>query len=211
LHPGGSVGIVRQNDVYGETMLMDVQSGETLRINFELGAKDIEYFRNRLSKARKNRALRDDDRVILAAEALAVKALESDPPTFVVSRMLTLQNMVNMLKDRDWNLENEDRDRVLEVLAYFADPNDIIPDDLPGIGFLDDTIMVDLAAIDLAPELEAYAEFCDNRDELAKQEADAQPLKVARDELQSRMRRRRRRRSGGAAGTDMITSLFHAG
>ncbi len=190
---------------------MEVQDQQSLRINFELGPKDIEYFRNRLSKARKNRALRDDDRVILAAEALAVKAMESDPPTFVVSRMLTLQNMVDMLKDRDWNLESDDRDRVLEVLAYFADPNDIIPDDLPGIGFLDDTIMVDLAAMDLAPELEAYAEFCANREDLAKQEADAQPLKVARDELQSRMRRRRRRRSGGAPGTDMITSLFHAG
>lgn len=190
---------------------MDVTEQQTLRINFELGPKDIEYFKGRLSKARKNRALRDDDRVILAAEALAVKALESDPPTFVVSRMLTLQNMVAMLKDRDWNLENDDRDRVLEVLAYFADPNDIIPDDLPGIGFLDDTIMVDLAAYDLAPELEAYADFCDNRDDLAAKEADAQPLKVARDELQSRMRRRRRRRTGGAPGADMITSLFHTG
>ena len=92
---------------------MEVQEQQSLRINFELGPKDIEYFRNRLSKARKNRALRDDDRVILAAEALAVKALESDPPTFVVSRMLTLQNMVAMLKDRDWNLESDDRDRVL--------------------------------------------------------------------------------------------------
>ena len=190
---------------------MEVQDQQSLRINFELGPKDIEYFRNRLSKARKNRALRDDDRVILAAEALAVKAMESDPPTFVVSRMLTLQNMVDMLKDRDWNLESDDRDRVLEVLAYFADPNDIIPDDLPGIGFLDDTIMVDLAAMDLAPELEAYAEFCANREDLAKQEADAQPLKVARDELQSRLRRRRRRRAGCAPGADMITSLFHAG
>lgn len=190
---------------------MDKQATETLRINFELGAKDIEYFRNRLSKARKTRALRDDDRVILAAEALAVKAMESDPPTFVVSRMLTLQNMVDMLKDREWNLESDDRERVLEVLAYFADPNDIIPDDLPGIGFLDDTIMVDLAAIDLTPELEAYAEFCANREELERNEADAQPLKTARDELQSRMRRRRRRRSGAGAGADMITSLFHAG
>jgi uncharacterized membrane protein YkvA (DUF1232 family) len=117
-----------------------------------------------------------------------------------------------MLKDRDWALENEDRDRVLEVLAYFADPKDIIPDELPGIGFLDDAIMIDLAAINLTPELEAYAEFCENREELAAQQADAQPLKVARDELQSRMRRRRRRRSGGAAsGAEIITSLFHAG
>lgn len=191
---------------------MDVQVSETLRINFELGAKDIEYFRDRLSKARKNRALKDDDRVILAAEALAVKALESNPPTFVVSRMLTLQNMVDMLKDRDWSLENDDRERVLEVLAYFADPKDIIPDELPGIGFLDDAIMIDLAAIDLTPELEAYAEFCENREDLAAKLADAQPLKVARDELQSRMRRRRRRRaSGGAPGAEIITSLFHAG
>ena len=191
---------------------MEVAASETLRINFELGPEDIEYFRDRLSKARRNRALRDDDRVILAAEALAVKALESQPPTFVVSRMLTLQNMVEMLKDRDWALEADDRDRVLEVLAYFADPKDIIPDELPGIGFLDDAIMIDLAAIDLHPELEAYAEFCDNRDDLAAQQADAQPLKVARDELQSRMRRRRRRRSGGATrGTDIITSIFHPG
>ena len=163
------------------------------------------------SKSRKNRARRDNDRVILAAEALAVKALESEPPTFFVSRMLTLQNMVDMLKDRDWNLENDDRECVLEVFAYFADPNDIIPDDLPGIGFLDDTIMADLAAMDLAPELETYAEFCDNRADLEAKEADAQPLKVARDELQSRMRRRRRHRAGGAAGTDVITSLLHAG
>ena len=190
---------------------MDVQAGESLRINFELGAEDIEYFRNRLSKARKNRALRDDDRVILASEALAVKALESNPPTFVVSRMLTLQNMVDMLKDRDWNLEKEDRERVLEVLAYFADPKDIIPDELPGIGFLDDAIMIDLAAMDLAPELEAYAEFCENRADLEAQDADARPLKVARDELQSRMRRRRRRQRSGGGGTDIITSLFHTG
>ncbi|MEM9054550.1 MAG: YkvA family protein [Pseudomonadota bacterium] len=190
---------------------MDVTSQETLRINFELGPKDVEYFRKRLSKARKNRALRDDDRVILRAEALAVKALESEPPTYVVSRMLTLQNMVDMLKDREWNLEADDRERVLEVLAYFADPNDMIPDDMPGIGFLDDTIMVDLAAYDLAPELEAYAEFCENREDLKAKLADAQPLPVSRDELQSRMRRRRRRRSGGAPGADMITSLFHAG
>ena len=52
---------------------MEVAASETLRINFELGPEDIVYFRDRLSKARRNRALRDDDRVILAAEALAIR------------------------------------------------------------------------------------------------------------------------------------------
>ena len=58
---------------------MDVQEQQTVRINFELGPKDIEYFKSRLSKARKNRALRDDDRVILAAEALARQSLGERP------------------------------------------------------------------------------------------------------------------------------------
>ena len=72
--------------------------------------------------------------------------------------------------------------------------------------------MVDLAAIDLAPELEAYAEFCANREDLKAKMADAQPLATARDELQARMRRRRRRRAGGGApDAQMIQSLFHAG
>ncbi|MDJ0921365.1 MAG: YkvA family protein [Henriciella sp.] len=193
---------------------MDVQSQPTIRINFELGPEDLKYFQDRLAKARKNRALRDDDRVILGAEALALKALKSEPPTFVVSRMLTLQNMVAMLKDRDWRLENEDRERVLEVLAYFSDPSDIIPDHLPGVGFLDDVIMIDLGAYDLAPELEAYADFLANQEDLKANLPDAQPTEVARDAFQSRMRRRRRRRAGAtgsAGGAEMITSLFHAG
>ena len=193
---------------------MDIQNQPAIRVNFELGPDDVAHFRERLAKSRKNRALRDDDRVILGAEALAVKALDSNPPTFVVSRMLTLQNMVEMLKDRDWNLEDDDRERVLEVLAYFSDPADMIPDHLPGVGFLDDVIMIDLAAYDLAPELEAYADFCENREDLKANAPDAQPLDVAREAFQSRMRRRRRRRSGhtgSAGGADMITSLFHAG
>jgi len=193
---------------------MDVQSEPTIRVNFELGPDDISYFRERLAKARKNRALRDDDRVILGAEALAIKAMESKPPTFVTSRMLTLQNMVDMIKDRDWRLENDDRERVLEVLAYFSDPADIIPDHLPGVGFLDDVIMIDLAAFDLAPELEAYADFLANQEDLKANQPDAQPTEIAREAFQSRMRRRRRRRAGptgGAGGAEMVTSLFHAG
>ncbi len=193
---------------------MDIQSQPTIRVNFELGPEDVAHFRDRLARSRKNRALRDDDRVILGAESLAVKALDSNPPTFVVSRMLTLQNMVEMLKDRDWNLEDDDRERVLEVLAYFSDPADMIPDHLPGVGFLDDVIMIDLAAYDLAPELEAYADFCENREDLKANSPDAQPLDVARDAFQARMRRRRRRRAGhtgSVGGAEMITSLFHAG
>ena len=41
------------------------------------------------------------------------------------------------------------RRRVLEALAYFADPSDLVPDQIPGLGLLDDAIMVELVAQEL--------------------------------------------------------------
>ena len=53
--------------------------------------------------------------------------------------------------------------------------------------------MIDLATMELRPELDAYAEFCENRVDLKEGSADAEPLDVARNLLQKRMRRQRRR------------------
>lgn len=41
-----------------------------------------------------------------------------------------------------WALDEADRQRVLGALAYFADPNDIIPDNVAVLGFLDDAVMI---------------------------------------------------------------------
>ena len=113
--------------------------------------------------------------------------------------------MIAMLQDADWRLEGEDRTHVLNALAYFANENDIIPDNIPGIGLLDDAIMIDLAERELSGEIAAYDEFCDNREDLAQGVEDAQPLEEARADLQSRMRRQRRRalrrRGGGSSSS----------
>lgn len=191
---------------------MAVQTQTSIRIDFELDETDIAYFRERLEKARRTRKLRDDDRVILGAKALAVEAVKAHPPNFVLNRIEKLNTMLAMLGDHDWRLIGDDRERVMNALAYFADPNDLIPDDIPGIGFLDDAIMIELVAHELAPEMEAYKDFCANRDELASGHAEAEPVDKMRDELQARMRRRRRRRGGGSdGGSDVVSSLFHAG
>ncbi|MEQ9506974.1 MAG: DUF1232 domain-containing protein [Hyphomonas sp.] len=168
-------------------------SNTTIRIDFELTGADIDFFRERLKSSQKKFGSSGEDKIIGGAEALIKRIESSKSPDFMAPRLVRLREMLAMLKDPDWRLEGEDRQHVLNALSYFADPKDLVPDSIPGIGLLDDAIMIDLSVIELAPELVGYAEFCANRDELQRGMPDAEPLSVARDLLQKRMRRQRRR------------------
>ena len=64
-----------------------------------------------------------------------------------------------MLTDPDWQLGDGERSPVLAALAYVCDPEDIIPDDIPGIGLLDDAVMIELVFRELRHEIEAYEDF----------------------------------------------------
>ena len=138
---------------------MSNPSSPTLKVEFELSETDLAFFRDRLDKARADRADLDESRITAGVADMMSKALAANPPEFVKSRLNQLGPLVGMLDDADWKLEGEDRERVLNALAYFADPEDLIPDSTPGIGYIDDAIMIELVAAGLAPELEAYAEF----------------------------------------------------
>lgn len=173
-----------------------------IRIEFELSDADLEYFRKRLLDARTRHGADTEAQIIAAAEALAKRSTDVGVPDFMKTRIETLNTMIAMLQDQDWRLEGEDRKYVVNALVYFADPHDMIPDEIPGVGFLDDAIMIDLAARELNPEVSAYIEFCDNRDELQQGVDDADSLEESRHILQNRMRRQRRRsvRRGGRGG-----------
>ncbi len=49
---------------------------------------------------------------------------------------------------------------MLAALAYVCDPEDIIPDEIPGIGLLDDAVMIELVLRELRHTIEAYEDFC---------------------------------------------------
>lgn len=168
-------------------------SNTTIRIDFELTGADIDFFRERLKSAQKKFGSSGEGKIIEGAEALIKRTEATKSPDFMAPRLTKLREMLSMLKDSEWRLEGEDRQHVLNALSYFADPKDLVPDSIPGIGLLDDAIMIDLSVIELAPELVGYAEFCANRDELQRGMPDAEPLAVSRDILQKRMRRQRRR------------------
>ena len=61
-----------------------------------------------------------------------------------------------MIEDSEWKIPEEERADVLSALAYFSDPEDLVPDHIPVLGFLDDAIMIELVAEELKDDIEAF-------------------------------------------------------
>ena len=164
-----------------------------MKISFELSDKDLRYFRQVLQKVRKGRSAENEDKILAEARSLLDEVKDTDAPSFVTGRIGQLAKLIEMLEDKDWRLEGADRKRVLNALAYFADPDDLIPDKVPGLGYLDDAIMVELVVQDLKHEIEAFDAFVEFRKQKRKEKkATPENLEKRRTSLQGRMRRRRR-------------------
>lgn len=164
----------------------------SIKVSFELTRRDVKYFRERLKRSRKNRSENGNDEIIRGAATLVKQAVTAEIPEFVRARLEILEKLIEMVRDEQWRLEGRDRARVLDALAYFADPEDLIPDRIPGIGFIDDAIMIELVARELKHEITSYEDFCAFRNQPKSRTPDRAKLENKRQALQRRMRRRRR-------------------
>lgn len=178
----------------------------TLRVSFELEESDLQHFRLILREARKSLSHTPPEDVVAAAERMLEKVGTRETPGFIAERIGKLRLLIRMLSDLEWRLPHEEATRVLNALAYFAEPDDLIPDHIPGLGLLDDAIMVELLMRELQHEIEAYGDFCDYRDKHESPSRDRW-LESRRERLQARMRRRREARRQ-AAQNDGKPGLF---
>lgn len=176
----------------------------SISLNFELNDRDLEHFQAAMTAAKKAAGNKTPQEIVDCAVKLLADAQKVAIPDFILGRLLRLDDMIAMVRDEAWALSGEDRDRVLSALTYFCDPDDVIPDHVAVLGFLDDAIMIELSVRELQPELEAYDEFCDFRQHQAQRrglEADkvgrADWLDSRREELVERMHRRRGERGMG--------------
>ena len=178
-----------------------------LTLTFELSDRDLDHFNQALAAARAQAGQKNADEIIAAASRLLGGADKIEVPDFVGQRLERLDALIAMLRDDGWNLPEEDRERVLSALVYFADPSDVIPDNIPVLGFLDDAIAIEMCVRDQHHELDAYDEFCEYRQAEADRRGQdpatvgrADWLQSRRDELVDRMHRRRNRELGGGYG-----------
>lgn len=168
---------------------------------FEIDAEDLQKMQKAFESSIERDRTFDKDEVIAALKGL-INDVRDDPdvPKCILERLEKLNVMVDIIADAEWQLPQSEVENVLETLAYFADPHDLIPDKVPGMGFIDDAIMVEIALQRLEPEIESYRDFCEFRkaeeQRQSEQGVDTNVsredwLKAKRTELQAQMRKKR--------------------
>jgi uncharacterized membrane protein YkvA (DUF1232 family) len=182
-----------------------------LTITFQLSDRDLDHLGEVMNKAKAKASALGENEVIGAARALLEESKDIDVPDFIRERMESLHQLIQMVEDPVWKLSGDDRERITNALAYFADPDDIIPDNVPGFGLLDDAVVIELVCQSLRHDIEAYQDFCKFREAEEKRRGKSidplspeQWLQTRRTQLHERMRRRRstlwERRLGGRRG-----------
>jgi uncharacterized membrane protein YkvA (DUF1232 family) len=179
----------------------------SLLVSFELDDDDLNHFRLIMRSAREALGRKTPEEIVEAARSLLRDIGDATMPGFIRDRIDNLRLLIEMLTDLDWRMAHEEATRVLSALAYFTEPEDLIPDQIPGLGFLDDAIMVELVVRELQYEIEAYREFCDYRKQgggVGRRGGDKESLSECRDRLQARMRLRRDQDLGQTADPGLI-------
>lgn len=154
-----------------------------LEIQFEINDEDLARFRKLFAAARKKAAKRTPEDLLGKTRELVKASLAKKPPNFVRTRLLALQRLVNMAEDPDWRLPKKERKTITDALAYFAVSDDLVEDDTPVIGLLDDAIAAELVLRGLRHELETYEEFSRYREtEIRRRKNAGKPTDISKED-----------------------------
>lgn len=169
-----------------------------MRFVVNLTDRDLGFFRQALKRARNAIRHADESEIIEAVDDVIRDIKREEPlPDFVAKRVPQLESMMRMLQDDEWALPQDERERLLATFIYFGDPEDILPDYIPVIGYLDDVIIIELVVREMRHVRKAYHDFCRYRETLQKsmkKDRDnahyGEQIARKRESLHQRMRRR---------------------
>lgn len=75
-------------------------------------------------------------------------------------RLARVERLRRMLNDGDWEVDAELRERSRMLISYLQQVDDLIPDDQPLVGHLDDALLVELAWPAFREETLDYGDYC---------------------------------------------------
>lgn len=135
------------------------------KVTFTLDDSDAGYFRSLYGKAKRGARDLDEARIVRDARKIVKQVRASKKtPSFVLEAIEVLADLVDLINDEDYAAPKRVREEVLAGLAYFSNPEDLIPDHIPGLGFLDDAIMIKFIEEEFRHELWGYRRFRKMRD-----------------------------------------------
>lgn len=166
-------------------------------LSFELSDKDLQHFRDMMNVAVEGAQQRSEEEIISKAKQSCEEMEKAELPEFVATRLASLKALITAVSDPEWQMPEDEKQDVLTSLAYFCDPHDLVPDDIPVLGLVDDAIMIELVIQDLSLDLDAYEEFSAYRETEEKRRGDDAHvdreswLDLRRREIHSELRRKR--------------------
>jgi uncharacterized membrane protein YkvA (DUF1232 family) len=135
------------------------------KVTFTLDDSDANYFRSLYRKAKRGARELDAGRIINDARAIVKQVRASKKtPQFVIEAIDVLADLTDLIQDDEYGAPRKVRDEVLAAIAYFSNPEDLIPDHVPGLGFLDDAIMIKFIEDEFKHELWGFRKFRKLRD-----------------------------------------------
>ena len=133
-------------------------------------------------------------------------------PCDVEEAIDVLADLADLVQNEEYAAPKKVRDAVLAGIAYFSNPDDLIPDSIPGVGFLDDAIMIKFIEDEFKHELWGYRKFRKTRDSVEQRpwaapgsQRLAQRLAAARKRVRGQIEEREakdsvKRKAGGYLG-----------
>lgn len=128
--------------------------------DYELDPARLECFNQALHELSPEAPGMTLDQIATAAERAQARHRDGSTPPFVQSRMAALARLESMATDPAWAAGEEVQRHVAVLRAYRDETGDLIPDEQPVIGLLDDAVLVDVALQLLRGELADYEDFC---------------------------------------------------
>ena len=128
--------------------------------DYELEPSRLDRFNHALRELSPDAPAMTLDQIASAAERAIVRHRDGATPPFVQSRMAALARLEGLATDVAWSASLELKRQIGVLLEYRRDAGDLIPDDQPVIGLLDDAVLVDVALQLLRGELADYEDFC---------------------------------------------------